>query len=471
MRDTPTKVNEQETQQQLGFIHSIAALKKIPKLFHIVTYGCQMNEHDSEKIKGMLLAMGLKETDNRMEADIIIYNTCCVRENAERRALGNVGWLRLLKKQRPELIIGIGGCMMQQPGMAEKLKKRYKFVELAFGTHNMYRLPELLHRVLTTRQATWEVLKTDGEIQEGLPISRTNSKSAYITIMYGCNNFCSYCIVPFVRGRERSRSSEDIVNEIILLKDSGVEEIMLLGQNVNSYGNDLPDGLSFPELLREIDKLGIPRVRFMTSHPKDLSDELILAIGDLKSICAHMHLPVQSGSNEVLNRMNRKYTVEHYMGLVEKLRVARPGIGITTDIIVGFPGETEEQFLETCDLVEKVGFDSAYTFMYSKRDGTSAADYEKQIDETTKKDRIHRLIAIQERASAKVFQSIIGSVQQVLVDGFSSRDDSQLTGKSSRWLTVNFTGDAKLIGSIVNVKITDVGRNTLKGTLLDNLEE
>ena len=345
--------------------------------YHIVTYGCQMNAHDSETIAGILERMGMTKAAEREDADLVMYNTCCVRENAERRALGNVGWLKELKKVKPALMIGVCGCMVQQSGMAEKLIKRYPFVDLAFGTHNLHELPAMLTGLLDGRQRVVNVTDTDGIIAEGMPVKRVSSLQAYVTIMYGCNNFCSYCIVPYVRGRERSREPGDILREVEALKADGVREIMLLGQNVNSYAGG---GMDFAGLLREVDEIGIERVRFMTSHPKDLSDRLIEVMAGSRHICHQLHLPVQHGSDRILEAMNRRYTRAHYLELVGRLRAAMPDIGLTTDLIVGFPGETEEDFAETLSLVREVRYDSAYTFIYSPRQGTVAADMPGQID-------------------------------------------------------------------------------------------
>ncbi|MBQ2700729.1 MAG: tRNA (N6-isopentenyl adenosine(37)-C2)-methylthiotransferase MiaB, partial [Clostridia bacterium] len=343
-------IASEEILRQQEMMAQVAAHPDRPLSYHIVTFGCQMNAHDSENLAGMLLRMGMTEASEKENADFVIYNTCCVRDNAERKALGNVTWLKELKKEKPDLMIGVCGCMIQQPGMAQKILKQYKFVDLAFGTHNLYRFPELFLKALETRRQVVEVLDVDGSIAEELPVQRLNPYHAYINIMYGCNNFCSYCIVPFVRGRERSRSPEAILQEARELRDSGVQEIMLLGQNVNSYAG----GITFAQLLKQLDEVGIPRIRFMTSHPKDLSQELIDVIGNGKHICHQFHLPVQAGNNEILQAMNRHYTRESYLEKVAALRKAVPDIGLTTDLIVGFPGETEEQFQDTLSLVEEV---------------------------------------------------------------------------------------------------------------------
>lgn len=445
---------------------TIDAIKAEPRLkgkrYHIVTYGCQMNAHDSETIAGMLEQMGMTEAAAREDADFVLYNTCCVRENAERRALGNVGWLKELKKVKPELIVGVCGCMVQQDGMAQKLIKRYPFVDIAFGTHNLPELPGMFKKLLDSRERVVSVLDTDGMIAEGLPVKRAGGLMAYVTIMYGCDNFCSYCIVPYVRGRERSRLPEDILREVEQLKTEGVKEIMLLGQNVNSYAGG---GIDFAELLRRVDDIGIERVRFMTSHPKDLSDRLIDVMANSKHICHQLHLPVQHGSNRVLSAMNRCYTREHYLGVVKRLRDAMPDIGLTTDLIVGFPGETEEDFNQTIDLVRQVRYDSAYTFIYSPRQGTVAAEMPNQVDEETAKRRIHELIAVQEQITAETYTAQVGHVENVLCEGVSARSERQITGRTQRGITVNFDGSADMVGSVVPVMITGAGHNTLKGKI------
>lgn len=444
-----------------------SAIVKEPRLegkkYHIVTYGCQMNAHDSEKIAGMLERMGMCQAAERDEADLVLYNTCCVRENAERRALGNVGWLKELKKVKPELMIVVCGCMVQQQGMAQKLMKRYPFVDIAIGTHDLAALPDMLRGLLDGRGHALKVSDIDGIVVEGLPVKRTNPYHAYVTIMYGCNNFCSYCIVPYVRGRERSRLPEDILSEVRQLKESGVKEIMLLGQNVNSYAGG---GMDFAQLLSEVDKIGIERVRFMTSHPKDLSDALIDVMANSRHICRQLHLPVQHGSDRILDAMNRRYTYEHYMELVGKLRAAMPDIGLSTDLIVGFPGETDEDFRRTIELVKNVRYDSAYTFIYSPRQGTVAADMPDQVPDEVARERIHELIAVQEQITSEVYSAQVGRRERVLVEGVSARRDTEITGRTERGITVNFAGDAAMIGSTVDVEITGAGHNTLKGRLI-----
>ena len=350
-------VSQEEMLRQREIMHMVRDLEKRPQSYHIVSMGCQMNNRDSESIAGMLEEMGMRKEPVREQADLILYNTCCVRENAENKALGNVIWLKELKRDKPDLMICVGGCMTQEKGMAATMKKRYPFIDVIYGTHNLYRLPEYIHRCLIEGQPVVEVMDIDGEVVEGMPEKRESVHNAFVNIMYGCNNFCSYCIVPYVRGRERSRDPQDILDEIKRLQDGGAKEIMLLGQNVNSYRGG---GAEFANLLRRIDEMGVERIRFMTSHPKDLSDELIAAYGELKRLMPALHLPVQAGNNEILRQMNRRYTREHYLDLVSRLRAARPGIGLTSDIIVGFPGETEAQFEDTMSLVREVMFSFAW---------------------------------------------------------------------------------------------------------------
>jgi len=459
----PVYVTEADRLEQEKAIQSILSMQDRPQSFHIVTYGCQMNAHDSEKLTGMLLQMGMQEAGDRRDADLVLFNTCCVRDNAERRALGNVTWLKELKKEKPSLIIGVCGCMVQQPQMAERILKQYRFIDLAFGTHNLYRLPTLLLNLLNKKTRVVSVSDEDTLIAEGLPVKRLSDHHAYITIMYGCDNYCSYCIVPYVRGHERSRRMTDILHEAEGLLKSGVKEIMLLGQNVNSYGTGSTDGATFPQLLRELDRMGVPRIRFMTSHPKDLSDELIDVMASSAHICNHLHLPVQSGSNEILRLMNRRYTREDYLRKVEKLRAAVPNIGLSTDLIVSFPGETVEQFEETCSLVREVGYDAAFTFIYSPREGTQAARMEGRIpaDESTR--RIEKLIREVEASTARVHESMIGMEEMVLIEGLSKRDPNKVSGKGTRNITVTLDGSAEDIGRIIPVTITSSAVNTLRG--------
>lgn len=458
----------EEIAHQKALMREFAALENRPHTYCVVTYGCQMNAHDSEKLAGMLCQMGMTEAESRETADFVIFNTCCVRDNAQRRALGNVTWLKELKKTKPEMMVAVCGCMMQQKGMGEQILRQYPFVDVAFGTHNLYRFAQLMLQAVKNRRRVVEVIQEDeGSIPENLPVRRSSPYHAYITIMYGCNNFCSYCIVPYVRGRERSRASARIIEEARGLKEEGVKEIMLLGQNVNSYGLDVEGELSFAQLLERLDDIGIERIRFMTSHPKDISDELIDVIAKSKHICHALHLPVQHGSSRVLASMNRKYTREQYLSRVAAIRAKVPDMSLTTDLIVGYPGETEEEFEETCSLVSEVGYDSAFTFIYSPRIGTRAADMPDQIPEEVSSRRIQKLIAIQKENTRKNYAKYIGQVHSVLVEEASKRDENQMAGKNEYNITVNFPGSRDLIGRIVRVRITSAGESTLRGERID----
>lgn len=458
----------EEIAHQKALMREFAAIENRPHTYCVVTYGCQMNAHDSEKLAGMLQEMGMTEAESRETADFVIFNTCCVRDNAQRRALGNVTWLKELKKTRPEMMVAVCGCMMQQKGMGEQILRQYPFVDVAFGTHNLYRFAQLMLQAVKNRRRVVEVIQEDeGSIPEDLPVRRSSPYHAYITIMYGCNNFCSYCIVPYVRGRERSRASARIIEEARQLKEEGVREIMLLGQNVNSYGLDVEGELSFAQLLEKLDEVGIERIRFMTSHPKDISDELIDVIAKSKHICHALHLPVQHGSSRVLASMNRKYTREQYLARVAAIRERIPDMSLTTDLIVGYPGETEEEFEETCSLVGEVGYDSAFTFIYSPRIGTRAADMPDQIPEEVSSRRIQKLIAIQKENTRSNYAGYIGQVHSVLVEEASKRDEHQMAGKDEYNITVNFPGSKDLIGRIVRVKITSAGESTLRGEMID----
>ena len=456
-------VSQEEMLRQAEFMRLVKSIAERPHSYHIVSMGCQMNERDSESIAGMLEQMGMVHEPVREKADLILYNTCCVRENAENKALGNVIWLKELKKDKPELMICVGGCMTQEKGMAAMMKARYPFIDLVYGTHNLYRLPEYVYRVLTEKRPVVEVIDTDGEVVEGMPERRRNRFNAFVNIMYGCNNFCTYCIVPYVRGRERSRTPEAVIAECVRLQDEGAKEIMLLGQNVNSYRGG---GAEFAELLYRIDRLGIPRIRFMTSHPKDLSEELIQAFGELKHLMPQLHLPVQAGSDEILRRMNRSYTREHYLSLVRRLRAVCPDIGLTSDIIVGFPGETLSQFEETLSLVEEIRFDAAYTFIYSPRKGTRAATFPDDTPYEVKSERIQRLIDLQQAISLQILEAQVGKRERVLVESVSTRDSGAVGGKTPRGHMVNFAADPSLIGRFADVEITSAGRNTLRGKMI-----
>lgn len=425
-----------------------------PLTFCVTTFGCQMNARDSEKLEGVLEKIGYEKTEREEDADFVIYNTCTVRENANQRVYGRLGYLGNIKKKKPHMMIALCGCMMQEPHVVEKLKKSYRFVDLIFGTHNIFKFGELLCRAMDSDRMIIDIWKDTTQIVENLPVDRKYAFKSGVNIMFGCNNFCSYCIVPYVRGRERSRNPEDILAEIRQLVNDGVVEVMLLGQNVNSYGKTLEEPMTFAQLLQEIEKIeGLERIRFMTSHPKDLSDELIEVMAQSKKICKHLHLPVQSGSTRILEKMNRRYTKEHYLRLVEKIKAAVPDISLTTDIIVGFPGETEEDFQETLDVVRKVRYDSAFTFIYSKRTGTPAAVLEEQVPEEIVKDRFNRLLKEVQSISAEVCSVHTKTVQRVLVESVNDHDDSLVTGRMSNNLLVHFPGEKDLVGKLVDVRL------------------
>lgn len=417
----------------------------------VTTFGCQMNARDSEKLRGVLREIGFaEEAEDR--ADFVVYNTCTVRENANTKVYGRLGQLKPRKKKNPHMMIGLCGCMMQEPEVVEKLKKNYRFVDIIFGTHNIYKFAELLAARFDSEGMVIDIWKDTDKIVEALPNERKYAFKSGVNIMFGCNNFCSYCIVPYVRGRERSRNPEAVIQEIRRLAADGVSEIMLLGQNVNSYGKTLDTPVSFADLLTEIEKIdGIKRIRFMTSHPKDLSDELIEVMRRSKKICKHLHLPVQSGSTEILKKMNRRYTKEQYLELVRKIRAAVPDISLTTDIIVGFPGETESNFQDTLDIVRKVRYDSVFTFIYSRRTGTPAAVMEEQVPEDVIKERFERLLKEVQETAAEVCAVHEGTQQEVLVEDISDHDKTMVTGRLSNNLLVHFKGEAALIGQYVNV--------------------
>ena len=436
------------------------------KTYHIQTFGCQMNEHDSETLAGMLSLQGYEENSIRNQADVIIINTCSVREHADKRFFGTLGQLKRIKAENPEKIIALCGCMMQQKHIIQTILTKYPWVDLVFGTHNLHEFPELMSNLLNDRSRMVAVWGEASDIIEGLPVLRKYPFKAYVTIMYGCNNFCSYCIVPYTRGRERSRDPEEILKEVRALVSDGVKEITLLGQNVNSYFGK-SGGMDFTDLIYALNEInGLERIRFMTSHPKDLSDRLIQAYVDCPKLCHHIHLPIQSGSTTVLKRMNRKYTKEYYLELIEKLRSLVPDIAITTDIIVGFPGETEEDFLETLDLVNKVKFDSAYTFLYSIRKGTPAEGYTDQVPETIKHERFNRLIEVVNQISAEKNRPMVGQTQLVLVEGKSKTNLKAYTGRTGGHKLVNFPSDIDCTGEIVSVLIKDGNTFSLAGEIV-----
>ncbi|HHU61722.1 MAG TPA: tRNA (N6-isopentenyl adenosine(37)-C2)-methylthiotransferase MiaB [Natronincola sp.] len=436
--------------------------------FYLRTMGCQMNDHDSEVITGLLLSLGYKPTDNLEDADLILYNTCCVRENPERKVYGHISSFRELKEKNPELIIGICGCMTQQKNELKKILKRLPHVDLIFGTHNIHRLPELLQRATNGEKVVeiWDEAEySEGQdFRDSLPVERKDRLKAFVNIIYGCTNFCTYCIVPYVRGKEHSRLPEKIIEDVHSLVNDGYKEITLLGQNVNAYGKDLSKGVSFSNLLRKLDKInGLERIRFMTSHPKDMGDDLIEAMADLGKLCEHLHLPVQAGGSSLLKRMNRGYTRAKYIDLVSKIKSAIPDISLTTDLIVGFPGETEEDFEETLSLVKEVEFDSAFTFIYSPREGTPAAKFSNQIPEEVKKERIYKLIELQNNISEKKMKSLVGTSQEVLVEGMS---EDGVVGRTRTNRQVYLDGTKDLIGQVFKAEITEAGTWTLRGRLI-----
>ncbi len=436
-------------------------------MVNITTWGCQMNEHDSENIFGMIEKMGYGVTEEQSDADLIIYNTCAVRENAELKVYGNLHVLKKYKEKNPDLVIAVCGCMMQQPHVVEEIKNKYPHVNLVFGTHNIYKFPELLNTVIESDEAMYDIWDIDGRIIEGLPTQRKHDIKAFVNIMYGCNNFCTYCIVPYTRGRERSRNPEDIITEAKKLVEGGVKEITLLGQNVNSYGKTFEPQYPFHRLLEDMNNIeGLERIRFMTSHPKDISDELIDAIANLEKVCESLHLPVQSGSSRVLKEMRRHYTKEDYLSIIDKVKEKVDGIGLTTDIMVGFPGETEEDFAHTLDVVRKAQYDLAFTFLYSVRKGTVAENMDNHIDEDVKKDRFDRLLAVVNEAATKTAQAYQDKVVEVLVEGVSKKNPEYMMGRNRQNKLVNFKGTEDLIGKLVNVKITEPKSFSLNGEMI-----
>ncbi len=456
-------ISRAELNRQYEYINKVKEINKRfkaengrAKSMYISTFGCQMNAHDSEKIYGILKQMGYEQADEEKNADFIIYNTCCVRENAENKVYGNLGYLKHQKKINPNMRIALCGCMMQQDIVIQTIREKYKHVDIVFGTFNLYKLAELIYTNLETNAPVFDIWKEHGEIIEDLPTIRKYKFKASVNIMFGCNNFCSYCIVPYVRGRERSRCPEDIIREIKLLASDGVKEITLLGQNVNSYGKNLDEKITFAELLRRVNDIdGIERIRFMTSHPKDLSDELIYAMKDCNKVCNHIHLPFQAGNNEILKKMNRRYTKEHYLNLVKKIRAEIPDIAITTDIIVGFPGETEECADDTIDVIKKAGFSGAFTFIYSKRTGTPAAIMENQVSEKEAKKNFNKVLNALNPIILELNKKRVGKTYKVLAEDVSANDENFITGRLEDNSLVHFKGDKSIIGEIIDVNITD----------------
>ncbi len=441
------------------------------KRYHVRTYGCQMNEHDSETISGILQAMGYTSSDSVEDADVILFNTCAIRENAEDKVFGELGHMKRLKNNNPNLILGVCGCMSQEEKVVKKILKSYQQVDLIFGTHNIHRLPELLRDAMFSKEMVIEVWSKEGDIVENMPKLREGNTKGWVNIMYGCDKFCTYCIVPYTRGKERSRRPEDVIAEVRDLARQGFKEIMLLGQNVNAYGKDFEDiEYGFGDLMDEIRKIDIPRVRFTTSHPRDFDDHLIEVLAKGGNLVEQIHLPVQSGSTEVLKRMARKYTREHYLELVRKIKDAIPNVSLSTDIIVGFPGETDEQFEDTISMVEEVKYDFAYTFIYSPREGTPAAVMEDNVPMEVKKARLYRLNEVLARIGLEQNKKLQDQVVEVLVEGESRTNAEVLAGRTRTNKLVHFTGDKSLIGQYVHIKITDAKTWTLHGELVSKVE-
>ena len=469
---------KQEIEKQIEYIDKVKEINKENNLkYNILTMGCQLNENDSEKLCGMLENMGYTKTENYEEADLALFNTCCVRENAEDKLFGKLGELKKLKEEK-DLVVEIGGCMMQEKHITDKIKQSYPFVDIIFGTHTLQKFPEDLYETLTKREKIKDVIDIDGEVYEGLPIKRESKIKASVTIMNGCNNFCSYCIVPYVRGRERSRNPKDIIEEVEQLAKEGYKEITLLGQNVNSYLRSENTGIrktkiedykgidSFAKLLREINKIdGIERIRFVSPHPKDFTDDVIEAIRDCDKVCKLIHLPLQSGSSNVLKIMNRKYTKEAYLELVKKMKNEIPNLTLSTDIIVGFPGETEEDFEDTLDVVRKVNFEQVYMFIYSRRVGTPGDRMENQIPEDIKHKRFDRLKALVESQIQSNNEKYIGTMQKVLVEGYSKNNTNMLSGRTDSNKVVIFEGKEELINKMIDIKIVSEHMWYLKGDL------
>ncbi len=436
------------------------------RLAHTETYGCQQNVNDTERIRGMLHRAGFEFTEDAKEADLVIYNTCAVRENAEQRVFGRLGILKHIKETRPQMLVAVCGCMVQQEHITEKIKKVHNHVDLIFGTHALYRMPELLYRTILEKKTVVDITDSDGAICEDIPILRDKEEKAWVSVMYGCNNFCTYCIVPYVRGRERSRKPEDIINEIKGLVANGTSEISLLGQNVNSYGKDLDIDIDFSDLLRMVNDIdGVERIRFMTSHPKDISDKLIYTIRDCDKICKQLHLPLQSGSDKILKDMNRHYTKEQYLKIVDKLKKEIPGITLTTDIIVGFPTETTPDFKETLDVLKRVRYDNIFSFIYSRREGTPAA----KLDFVLTDEEIHKnfeeMLEVQNQVCLEKNLEYKDRIETVLVEDVSQTEPTVLTGRNDGGKLVTFAGDASLKGKYVKVKITKPKQWSLEGEL------
>ncbi|WP_108305866.1 tRNA (N6-isopentenyl adenosine(37)-C2)-methylthiotransferase MiaB [Metalysinibacillus jejuensis] len=439
----------------------------VGRKFYIRTYGCQMNEHDTEVMAGIFMALGYEPTENIEESDIVLLNTCAIREGAENKVFGELGFLLKYKRKNPNMLIGVCGCMSQEENVVKRILKQYQHVDMVFGTHNIHRLPTILKEAYLSKEMVVEVWSKEGDVIENLPKKRLGSIKAWVNIMYGCDKFCTYCIVPYTRGKERSRRPEEIIQEVRSLAAEGYQEIMLLGQNVNAYGKDFDDityGLG--DLMKELSTIDIPRIRFTTSHPRDFDDYLIEVLAQKGNLVEHIHLPVQSGSNEILKIMARKYTREHFLQLVDKIKTAIPDVALTTDIIVGYPNETEEQFEETLSLYREVGFEMAYTYIYSAREGTPAAKMQDNVPDDVKKQRLDRLNEVVREYSAKALEKLVGTEIEVLVEGSSKRRDDVLAGYTRKNRLVNFEGPADSVGKLVTVKIIEAKSHSLVGEFI-----
>jgi tRNA-2-methylthio-N6-dimethylallyladenosine synthase len=468
-------VTQEQMREQASFIMKLkesnqrfAAENGSTRLALTETYGCQQNENDTERIRGMLREAGFDFTDDSNKADVVIYNTCAVRENAEQKVFGRLGILKHIKESRPEMVIGICGCMVQQEHITKKIKEVHNHVDLVFGTHALYKMPELLYTAMNEKNTVVDIESSDGEIAEDIPIMRENAQKAWVSIMYGCNNFCSYCIVPYVRGRERSRTPEAVLAEVKELVADGCTEISLLGQNVNSYGKDLDIEVDFSDLLRMVNDVeGVERIRFMSSHPKDLSDKLIQTMKECDKVCKQLHLPFQAGSDKILKQMNRKYTKADYLEKIERVKREIPEISLSTDVIVGFPTETVEDFEDTLDVLKKVEFDNIFSFIYSRREGTPAAKLDFVLTEEEIHNNFNRLLEVQNEISKKKNDAYVGRIEKVLVDGASKNDETTLSGRCDSSKIVNFKGDKSLVGKYVDVRITEAHTWSLNGELVN----
>jgi tRNA-2-methylthio-N6-dimethylallyladenosine synthase len=470
-----TFISKEEREKQKAYLYklkeytnSFRSAKHRAPLALTETYGCQQNENDTQRLRGMLEEAGYEFTDSAEQADFVLYNTCAVRENAEQKVFGRLGILKHLKEKRPSMMIGLCGCMVQQEHITEKIQKTYSHVDLIFGTHALYKLPELLYHAISQKGMVVDIENSDGAIAEDIPVKHEDKYKAWVSIMYGCNNFCTYCVVPYVRGRERSRLPEEIIREITALVENGCSEICLLGQNVNSYGKDLDIGVDFSDLLCMVNEIeGVKRIRFMTSHPKDFGDKLIGVMKRCDKVCPQLHLPFQAGSDKVLSDMNRKYTRAEYLEKIEKVKQEIPNISLSTDVIVGFPTETNDDFLDTLDVLEKVRFDNIFSFIYSKREGTPAARMEFVLSDEEIHQNFDRLLQVQNRISKEKNDAYVGKIVTVLVDGVSKNNQQTLSGRTDTSKIVNFRGDSSLEGKYVKVKVTEAHTWSLNGALVE----